>query len=190
MSQKYQALIVIDMQNDFMEDGPLEVPGANEILAPINKLIDRYDNIIFTQDWHPANHHSFTNVSKTGIWPPHCIQGSKGAKINSTLNTNKAQLILRKGYRPNIDSYSAFFENDKATPTGLAAYLQERGLKNLIFCGLATDFCVGYSVLDAIKCGFESTLILSACRAIDNNGSLDIMLTQLKNSNAELLLGA
>lgn len=190
MSQKHQALIVIDMQNDFMEGGTLEVPGANEILAPINRLIARYENVIFTQDWHPADHHSFTGSLKNGIWPAHCIQGSKGAELNAALNTSKGQLILRKGYRPTIDSYSAFFENDKTTPTGLAAYLQERSIEKLIFCGLTTDFCVGYSVLDAIKCGFESTLILNACRAIDHNGSLDIMLKQLKNSTAELLLGA
>lgn len=191
MSNADHALIVIDVQNDFMKGGSLEVPGSDGIITLINNLISRHTNVILTQDWHPANHCSFLDAQNAaGIWPPHCIQDSVGADFNERLDIAKAQLILRKGYRAHIDSYSAFFENDRTTPTGLAAYLKERNLNKLTFCGLATDFCVGYSVLDAIACGFEASLNLSACSAVDHNGSLEHMLKQLKNSAAELLLGA
>lgn len=179
------ALIVVDMQNDFMENGALAVPGSLDLIEPVNKLIDIHENVIFTQDWHPFNHDSFETT-----WPKHCIQGTEGAKIHADINIDKAQLILRKGYKQHIDSYSAFFENDHKTPTGLNLYLKERDIKNLTFCGLTLDFCVGYSALDAVKCGFNSTIILSASKAIDINESLNLMLTKLKQNNVELLLGA
>lgn len=183
-TQQNQALIVIDMQNDFIEGGALAVPGSLNIIKSVNNLIENYNNIVFTQDWHPSNHESFN-----GTWPPHCIQGSFGAEIHCDISTTKAQLILRKGYRQHIDSYSAFFENDYLTPTGLSSYLKEREIKDLVLCGLALDFCVGYSALDAIKCGFNVSIILSASKAIDIDSSLATMLEQLKQHNVELLLG-
>lgn len=178
------ALLVIDMQNDFIEDGSLAVPGSLDLIKPINQLINEYENVIFTQDWHPENHDSFK------VWGEHCIQGTKGAEIHNDININKAQLILRKGYRQHIDSYSAFFENDHTTYTGLASYLKERNINNLTLCGLALDFCVGYTALDAIKCGFDVTIILNATKPIDIEHSLDSMLTKLKSKNVRLLLGA
>lgn len=183
-TQQNSALIVVDMQNDFIEGGALAVPGSLNVVKPVNKLIESYDNIVFTQDWRPSNHESFKHT-----WPPHCIQGSFGSEIHSEISTTKAQLILRKGYRQHIDSYSAFFENDHITPTGLSSYLKEREIKNLILCGLALDFCVGYSALDAVKCGFNASIILSASKAIDMDSSLTTMLEKLKQNNVELLLG-
>lgn len=183
IKDKNTALIVVDAQNDFMEGGSLGVAGSLDIIKPVNKLIKIYDNIIFTQDWHPHDHESFKNT-----WPPHCIQGTMGAKIHKDIDTTKGQLILRKGYRKNIDSYSAFFENDHITATGLKSYLKERDITNLIFCGLALDFCVGYSALDAVKTGFSATIILEASKAIDQDSSLKTMLEKFKQHDVQLLL--
>ena len=187
-------LIVVDVQNDFCTGGALAVPGGEEVVGPINTLISGYENIVLTQDWHPENHSSFASqhdgsapfetvefpYGPQTLWPDHCVQGTKGAEFHPDLDWTKAQLIIRKGFRRAIDSYSAFFENDQATPTGLAGYLRERELKNLTMVGLATDFCVGFSALDAAKLGFNVTVQLDACRAIDLDGSAELMLNRLQ----------
>ncbi|MEL7165049.1 MAG: bifunctional nicotinamidase/pyrazinamidase [Pseudomonadota bacterium] len=180
------ALIVIDVQNDFCPGGALAVPGGDEIVSGINALMDHAPAVVLTQDWHPAGHSSFAS-SHTGkapmemiempygpqvLWPDHCIQGSPGAAFHPDLNTGRADMIVRKGYRPEIDSYSAFFENDHSTPTGLDGYLRTRGVTALTMVGLATDFCVNFSAVDAAKLGFEVTVHTDLCRAIDLNGSL------------------
>lgn len=180
-----QALIVIDVQNDFCPGGALAVPGGDEIVAGINAKMADFDAVILTQDWHPAGHSSFASshgadpMSVTEmpygpqvLWPDHCIQGSEGAAFHADLTTDLADLIIRKGYNPAIDSYSAFFENDHATPTGLEGYLRTRGITDLVMVGLATDFCVNYSAVDAAKLGFQVTVDLALCRAIDFDGSL------------------
>lgn len=176
------SLIVIDMQNDFLPGGSLAVPDGDAVIKPINNLINNYENIIFTQDWHPVDHCSFQG------WPPHCIKGSYGAEICNALDTSKSQLIVRKGFRQNIDSYSAFYEENK-TPTGLVGYLKEREITEVILCGLALDFCVGYSALDAVKSGFNTSVILSSCRGIDINGSLNYMLQKMQKNGVNLILG-
>ena len=164
------ALIVIDVQNDFCPGGALAVPGGAEIVPAINALIEAFENVILTQDWHPAGHSSFASSHPGAVpfstvtmpygpqtlWPDHCIQGTRGAEFHPGLVWTKARLVVRKGFRKPIDSYSAFFENDRATPTGLAGYLRERGLQQLVFAGLATDFCVAYSALDAASLGFAA----------------------------------
>jgi nicotinamidase/pyrazinamidase len=179
-------LIVVDVQNDFCPGGALAVAGGDEVIAPILKITSRFEHIILTQDWHPTNHSSFASAhpgknqyeqiempyGAQTLWPEHCVQGSRGAEFHPRLNLPQAELILRKGFRREIDSYSAFFENDRATPTGLAGYLRERGLTRVFLAGLAYDFCVGYSALDARRLGFETIVIRDACRAIDLNGSI------------------
>ncbi|MCU0912108.1 MAG: bifunctional nicotinamidase/pyrazinamidase [Rhodobacteraceae bacterium] len=180
------ALIVIDMQNDFCPGGALAVAGGDEIVAGINALMDDFAVTVLTQDWHPADHASFaanhpgkapfaTTEMPYGtqvLWPVHCVQGTAGAAFHPGLRTDPAQLALRKGFRAGIDSYSAFFENDRTTPTGLEGYLRERGASRLTLVGLATDFCVSYSALDAARLGFEVTVVEDLCRAIDLDGSL------------------
>jgi nicotinamidase/pyrazinamidase len=181
-----EALIVIDIQNDFCPDGALAVTGGDAIIPQVNALMAEFACVVLTQDWHPADHSSFA-ANHPGaeafsmiqmpygpqvLWPVHCVQGSSGAEFHADLQTNPAQLIVRKGFRTGIDSYSAFFENDHSTPTGLEGYLQARGVKVLTLVGLATDFCVAYSALDAARLGFSVTLLESACRAIDLNGTL------------------
>jgi nicotinamidase/pyrazinamidase len=181
-----EALIVIDVQNDFCPGGALAVTGGDEIVSRINGLMDDFATVVLTQDWHPANHASFA-ANHPGaapfslttmpygpqvLWPTHCVQGSKGAEFHADLKTNPAQLIVRKGFRPEIDSYSAFFENDQSTPTGLEGYLRSRGVSSVTLVGLATDYCVAYSALDAARLGFRATVLQGACRAIDLNGSL------------------
>lgn len=181
-----QALIVIDVQNDFCPDGALAVSGGNEIVQGINTLMSDFDAVILTQDWHPAGHSSFASAhdGKSAydmidmpygpqvLWPDHCIQGSMGAKFHMELQQDRADLIIRKGYNPAIDSYSAFFENDQETPTGLEGYLRTRGITDLTMVGLALDFCVNYSAVDAAKLGFDVTVRRDLCRAIDLDGSL------------------
>lgn len=181
-----KALIVIDVQNDFCPGGALAVAGGDEIVAGINTLMGDFDTVILTQDWHPAGHSSFAS-SHDGqdpmsviempygpqvLWPDHCIQGSAGAAFHKGLNTN-GDLIIRKGFNPAIDSYSAFFENDHTTPTGLEGYLRTRGITDLVMVGLALDFCVNYSAVDAAKLGFKVTVKEELCRAIDFDGSLE-----------------
>ncbi|ANT60323.1 nicotinamidase [Salipiger sp. CCB-MM3] len=181
------ALIVIDVQNDFCPGGALAVPGGNEIVQPINALMAEAEAVVLTQDWHPAGHSSFAS-SHPGkapmeltempygpqvLWPDHCVIGSAGAAFHPALDTDRADLIIRKGYNPAIDSYSAFFENDRRTPTGLEGYLRSRGIEALTMVGLATDFCVNYSALDAARLGFDVSVRMDLCRAIDFDGSLD-----------------
>ncbi len=181
-----EALIVIDIQNDFCPGGALAVAGGNDILPIVNALIADFPVVVLTQDWHPANHSSFAAnhpgadpfsmvqrpYGPQTLWPAHCIQGSKGAQFHRDLHTDPAQLVIRKGFRPEIDSYSGFFENDHQTPTGLDGYLRSRGVTKLTLVGLATDYCVGYSALDGARLGYDVTVSASACRAIDLNGSL------------------
>lgn len=193
-------LIVIDTQIDFCPGGALAVDGGHEIVPRINGLISDFDHVILTQDWHPANHSSFASQHEGGepfsfvemaygpqtLWPDHCMQGTRGAEFHPDLAWTKAELVIRKGFRPSIDSYSAFFENDHTTPTGLNGYLKERGIESVTLCGLATDFCVAYSALDAVQCGFGATVDLSACRAIDLNGSLELMLNKMRDAGVTL----
>ncbi|GGX38225.1 nicotinamidase [Tateyamaria omphalii] len=181
-----RALIVIDVQNDFCPGGALAVPGGDEIVSSINALMAEHEAVVLTQDWHPSGHSSFAS-SHDGkapydmidmpygpqvLWPDHCVQGTQGAAFHADLNTDRADMIVRKGYRPAIDSYSAFFENDHETPTGLEGYLRTRGITKLTMVGLATDFCVNFSAVDAAKLGFNVTVQMSLCRAIDLEGSL------------------
>jgi nicotinamidase/pyrazinamidase len=186
MNAASEALIVIDVQNDFCPGGALAVAGGDEIVDRINALMGDYSTVVLTQDWHPANHASFA-ANHPGaapfsltqmpygpqvLWPTHCVQGTDGAAFHSDLRTDPAQLIVRKGFRAGIDSYSAFFENDQTTTTGLDGYLRSRGVTSVTFVGLATDYCVAYSALDAARLGFKARVLMGACRAIDLNGSL------------------
>ena len=184
--QTNSALILIDIQNDFCPGGKLAVVDGDQVVAVANKLQMQFETTILAQDWHPADHKSFAS-NQSGeaftliempygsqvLWPDHCIQGSQGAAFHKDLETDGADLVIRKGFRPEIDSYSAFFENDHETSTGLAGYLRERAVTNLMMAGLATDFCVRYSAVDAAKLGFEVTVVEDGCRAIDLDGSLD-----------------
>lgn len=180
------ALIVIDVQNDFCPGGALAVAGGDEIVPGINALMNAAPAVILTQDWHPTGHSSFASSHEGKapfemiempygpqvLWPDHCIQGSEGAEFHPKLSTTRADMIVRKGYNPEIDSYSAFFENDHKTPTGLHGYLQTRGIDKLTMVGLATDFCVNFSAVDAAKLGYDVTVRQDLCRAIDLDGSL------------------
>jgi nicotinamidase/pyrazinamidase len=194
-------LLVIDVQNDFCPGGALAVEKGDEILPRVNELIQAHDHVVLTQDWHPADHASFASrhanrspfetvefpYGSQTLWPDHCVQGSPGAELHSELAWTKAELILRKGFRRPIDSYSAFFENDHKTPTGLGGYLRERGIGNVVLAGLATDFCVGFSALDARKLGFGVTVVESACRAIDLQGSLRRMKEEWRKSGVQIV---
>jgi nicotinamidase/pyrazinamidase len=180
------ALIVVDLQYDFLPGGSLAVAGGDEIIAPINALARQFDNVIQTQDWHPAGHISFASrhpgkqpfemieldYGPQVLWPDHCVIGTRGAEFDARLDIPHAQAVIRKGYRKSIDSYSGFRENDRATRTGLAGYLRERGLRRLFVCGLATDFCVSWTTEDGIAAGFDCVVIEDASRAIDTAGSL------------------
>lgn len=192
-------LIVIDVQNDFCPGGALAVPEGDAVVAPINAMMADFDAVILTQDWHPAGHSSFAS-SHTGkapfemidmaygpqvLWPDHCVQGSPGAAFHPALRTD-ADLILRKGFRAAIDSYSGFFENDRSTPTGLEGYLRSRGITRLMLVGLATDFCVQYSALDAARLGFAVEVRMQACRAIDLDGSLTAAVSAMKAAGITL----
>jgi nicotinamidase/pyrazinamidase len=200
MRQSYEAILVIDVQNDFCPGGALAVAGGDEIVAPINALVPDFPVRVFTQDWHPADHLSFASQHDGAapmsvidmpygpqvLWPDHCIIGSDGAAFHTGLNTNPADLVIRKGFRREIDSYSAFFENDHKTPTGLDGYLKSRGVEAVTLVGLATDFCVNYSAVDAAKLGFKVTVIESLCRAIDFDGSLDAAKAGMIEAGVEL----
>jgi nicotinamidase/pyrazinamidase len=195
-----QALIVIDIQNDFCPGGALAVAEGDVIIPRVNALMAEFPVVVLTQDWHPLTHSSFAsnhpgkaafdNVTmpygEQTLWPDHCIQGSNGALFHPALRTDPADLIIRKGFRPGIDSYSAFFENDRATPTGLEGYLRNRGVAGVTFVGLATDYCVAYSALDAARLGFSATVLLGACRGIDLGGSLARMLTDMRAAGVAL----
>lgn len=181
-----KALLIIDLQNDFCPGGALAVPGGDEIVPPINELAAHFDHVLLTQDWHPRGHQSFAS-SHAGkapydtvdlsygtqiLWPDHCVQGTPGAHFHPEARLDKAEFIIRKGFRRAIDSYSAFFENDHQTPTGLAGYLRERSIDTLYLVGLATDFCVKYSALDGRAQGFVIYVVEDATRGIDAEGSL------------------
>ena len=195
-----KALIVIDMQNDFCPGGALAVPGGDEIVEGVNALMSGAEAVVLTQDWHPAGHSSFAS-SHAGqapydmvdmaygpqvLWPDHCIQGTAGAQFHAKLHADRAEMIVRKGFRAGIDSYSAFFENDQSTPTGLDGYLHTRGISELTMVGLATDFCVHYSAVDAARLGFDVTVQMSLCRAIDLNGSLDTAVKAMQAAGVTL----
>jgi nicotinamidase/pyrazinamidase len=179
-------LLVIDVQNDFCPGGALAVADGDAVVSVVNRLAERFDHVVLTQDWHPRGHSSFATSHQGSapfetitmpygpqtLWPDHCVQGTAGAAFHPELAIDKAELVIRKGFRSAIDSYSAFYENDRATPTGLAGYLRERRLKRIFMAGLATDYCVHYSALDARRLGFEIVVVESGCRAIDLAGSL------------------
>ncbi len=194
------ALLVIDVQNDFCPGGALAVAGGDEIVSGISALMGEFDAVILTQDWHPAGHSSFASshgaapMSMTEmpygsqvLWPDHCIQGTGGAAFHTALDVDRADLIIRKGYNPAIDSYSAFFENDKTTPTGLEGYLRTRGITTLTLVGLATDFCVTYSAVDAARLGFGVTVRQDLCRAIDFDGSLAVAIAEMRDAGVSLV---
>lgn len=192
MSDK--ALIVIDVQNDFCPGGRLAVNEGDLIVPAVNALIADFEHVVLTQDWHPAGHSSFTSAHEgknpfdeielpygpQTLWPDHCVQGSQGAEFHPALEWTKAELVIRKGFRPAIDSYSAFFENDHKTPTGLGGYLKERGIDDVTLCGLATDYCVAYSALNAVSLGLKTTVKLEACRGIDLGGSVAAMIARMR----------
>ena len=194
-------LLVVDVQNDFCDGGALAVPNADQVIPIINGLIDSFLHSIATQDWHPADHQSFASSHKDQepftmmklsygpqiLWPDHCIQGETGSAFHKDLDQDSLELIIRKGFRKEIDSYSAFFENDKSTTTGLTGYLQGRGIKRIFLCGLATDFCVYYSAIDAVKQGFETFVIADACRAIDMDDSLAKAMMHMRESGVEII---
>lgn len=194
------ALIVIDMQNDFCPGGSLAVPHGDQIIDPINRLMEDFDAVILTQDWHPADHASFVDNHEGAepfsvtqmpygpqvLWPRHCVIGTPGAAFHRDLTVKRADMVLRKGFRAGIDSYSAFYENDHATPTGLAGYLRERGITQLSLVGLAHDFCVAWSAIDAARLGFATQVIEDACRAIDMDGSLTAARKAMRDAGVTL----
>src|SRR5947208_12067990 len=194
-------LLVIDVQNDFCPGGALAVPDGDAVVPLINALLPHFAQVILTQDWHPAGHASFasshpgrrpfeTIEAEYGLqtlWPDHCVQGTEGAAFHPGLDLERVELIIRKGYRAAIDSYSAFRENDRTTPTGLAGYLRERGFARVVLCGLATDYCVLYSAIDAAEAGLATAVELSACRAIDIDGSLAHALAAMREAGVVLV---
>ena len=201
IDHQQDCLIVVDVQNDFCPGGALAVPEGDRVVAVINALGRRFQHRILTQDWHPADHLSFASshqgkapfetatlsYGEQVLWPDHCVQGSRGAAFHPELETDGSELVLRKGFRREIDSYSAFFENDHTTPTGLTGYLRSRGFERLFLTGLAMDFCVGYSALDARREKFEVYLVEDACRAIDLEGSLNAVRNQMQQAGVEIV---
>ena len=194
-------LIVIDVQNDFCPGGALAVADGDGVIDPIHNLAVKFDHIVLTQDWHTPGHSSFASAhagkkpfeqidlsyGMQTLWPDHCVQGTPGAEFHSALALARAELILRKGFRREIDSYSAFFENDRTTATGLAGYLRERALTRVFLAGLAYDFCVGYSALDARRLGFGAIVLKDACRAINLNGSVQNIETEFARAGVVLM---
>ncbi|WP_050525374.1 bifunctional nicotinamidase/pyrazinamidase [Pseudorhodobacter aquimaris] len=194
------ALIVIDVQNDFCPDGALAVTGGDAIVAGINAAMADFGAVVLTQDWHPADHSSFADNHHGAVpfsvvempygaqvlWPRHCVQGTQGAAFHADLNSDRADMVIRKGFRAGIDSYSAFFENDQKTPTGLEGYLRSRGVTDLVLAGLATDFCVAFSALDAARLGFGVSVRMDLCRAIDLEGSLAVMVEKMRAAGVVL----
>ncbi len=190
------ALLVVDVQNDFCPGGALAVPDGDAVVTPINRLAEKFMHVLLTQDWHPKGHLSFAS-SHAGkkpfeatempygaqvLWPDHCVQGTDGAAFHARLDVPRAELVIRKGFRREIDSYSAFYENDRRTPTGLTGYLRDRGLKRLFIVGLATDFCVAYSAEDARREGFSAIVVTDACRGIDLDGSLAASMLRMQRA--------
>ncbi|WP_332716347.1 bifunctional nicotinamidase/pyrazinamidase [Pelagibacterium mangrovi] len=196
-----KVLIVIDVQNDFCPGGALAVDEGDQVVPVINRLMGEFDHVILTQDWHPAGHSSFASqhagkapfddiempYGMQRLWPDHCVQGSPGADFHPELYLDRAELVIRKGFRKAIDSYSAFFENDHETPTGLAGYLRERGLDDLTFAGLATDFCVAYSAIDARREGFSARVVMEGSRGIDLAGSMAAMTEKMREAGVDLV---
>ena len=194
------ALLVIDVQNDFCPNGALAVNKGDTIIHQINAAMNHFNLVVLTQDWHPAGHKSFASSHENKkpfdsvemfygdqiLWPDHCIQGSMGAKFHPSLNLERADVIIRKGSNPAVDSYSAFFENDKVTPTGLHGYLKDRDVTDLTLVGLATDFCVAFSAVDAAKLGYSVTVRLDMARAIDNGGSLNAAMDRMSKAGVNL----
>jgi nicotinamidase/pyrazinamidase len=194
-------LLVTDIQNDFCPGGALAVPRGDEIVPIVNRLARCFAHVILVQDWHPKGHISFAS-SHSGkrpfesieldygpqtLWPDHCVQGTAGAAFHAGLEVPHAELLIRKGFHKNIDSYSAFYENDRTTPTGLGGYLRERGLRRVFLVGLATDYCIRFSAVDARREGFEAVVIETACRAIDLEGSLRDALAEMKAAGVKLV---
>lgn len=200
MRPDHEALVVVDIQNDFCPGGALAVAGGDQIVPGVNTLMEGFANVVLTQDWHPANHSSFADMHAGAqpfttvampygaqtLWPRHCVQGTAGAAFHPGLRTDPAQLVIRKGFRRAIDSYSALFENDRSTPTGLEGYLRGRGITHLTLVGLATDFCVAFSALDAAARGFQVTVRLGSCRAIDLGGSLAGQVAAMRTAGVTL----
>lgn len=195
------ALILVDIQNDFCPGGALAVPDGDAVVPVANRLARQFPSVVLTQDWHPAGHRSFASVhpgkapfdttelsyGPQTLWPDHCVQGTAGAEFHPALDVPMAELVIRKGFRAGIDSYSAFIENDRTTPTGLAGHLRERGFQRLVFAGLATDFCVAFSAEDAVRLGFQAVVVREGCRAIDLGGSLDAALRRLAAAGVALV---
>ena len=195
-----EALIVVDMQNDFCEGGALAVSGAGAIVQRVNRLIAEHDHVVLTQDWHPPKHASFATAwpdaapfstrpfpyGPQTLWPAHCVQGTPGAEFHPDLEATKAELIVRKGFHAGIDSYSAFRENDRMTRTGLDGYLKARGFTKVVLCGLALDYCVAWSALDAKQAGFDVTVMVEATAAIDLEGSRRKMLAEMRKAGVKL----
>ena len=195
-----EALIVIDMQNDFCEGGALAVAGGHAIVPLVNRLIAHHDHVILTQDWHPPGHASFASTWPGAVhfsardfpygpqtmWPDHCVQDTPGAAFHPDLQIAKAQMVVRKGFHPGIDSYSAFRENDRMTRTGLDGYLKARGFTRLVFCGLALDYCVAWSAIDARQAGFDVAVVQEATSAIDLDGSRKRMLAEMRQAGINL----
>ncbi len=193
-------LLIIDVQNDFCPGGSLAVDGGDDVVPVINRLQDHFDNIVLTQDWHPTDHTSFASghakkkpfesvtvaYGDQTLWPDHCIQGTPGADFHPDLNRDQAQLTIRKGFRAAVDSYSAFFENDRTTPTGLTGYLRERGIDRVFLTGLATDVCVRFSAMDARNHGFDTVLILDGCRGLDEK-TVNEALTAMKEAGVRVI---
>lgn len=193
---KNDLLVVIDIQNDFCPGGSLAIAGGDETVPVANRLIDAFDHVAMTQDWHPAGHASFASSHQgrrpfdemqlyygaQTLWPDHCVQGTDGAEFHPDLEWTKAEIVVRKGYNPALDSYSAFFENDKTTATGLGGYARERGFRRVVTCGLALDVCVAFSSLDARRLGLDVVLVTDACRAIDPDGNARIMLRDMQDA--------
>jgi len=198
---EHDVLIVTDVQNDFCPGGALAVPDGDAVVARILAVAPTFAHLILTQDWHPAGHASFASshdgkrpfdavqlaYGAQTLWPDHCVQGTRGAEFHPALKLPQTELILRKGFRPAIDSYSAFFENDRTTPTGLASYLRERGLRRVFLAGLAYDYCVAFSALDARRMGFETFVLRDACRAIDLDGSVAAMEKEFARAAVEIV---
>ncbi len=201
MTAPTTALVVIDVQNDFIPGGQLAVPGGDEIVPLINRLGRSFRQVILAQDWHPAGHASFASshpdkqpfdliqlpYGEQKLWPDHCIQGTQGAALHPALDLPHAHLIIRKGCNPDIDSYSAFMEADRQTPTGLTGYLKERGIDTVYMVGLALDFCVMFSALDARAAGFNALVVLDACRGIDIDGSMEAAIRRMQQAGVALI---
>ena len=196
------ALIIVDVQNDFCPGGKLEVPDGDKVIAPINRISPYFENIVQTQDWHPNNHTSFAsnhknkdpydtidlNYGEQVLWPDHCVQESRGAEFHPDLETIHTNIIIRKGFRPEIDSYSAFYENDKTTSTGLKGYLDSLKINTVFIAGLATDFCVKWTALDSVKSGYKTYLICDAVKGIDIDNSVQTAMKEMYDAGVEFIL--